>query len=125
MRRVFAAVGLLGLVASGAAAQSAPLSVPQQRFWMHEATRLDQQRLGDQIHLQGLAAAQARQQTQQSLQALEAARPLAPVVPDNYPASSGVRRRAGAKPPQQVAPPQEPAATSLPADAATRGDLPL
>jgi hypothetical protein len=106
---------VLALAAGGMAqAQVQPFFI--QPFGLHEAARLDQQRLADQTYVQGLAAAQARLRTQQTLQSLELARPPAPIVPDNYPASSGVRRRSGAEPRQPGAV-AEPGAASLPADA--------
>ena len=118
------AAGLLGLAAGGVAqAQVQPFI--GQPFGLHDAARLDQQRLADQTYLQGLAAAQARLRTQQTLQSLELARPLPPIVPDNYPASSGVRRRTGAEPREAGPAAAAPGAPSLPVDAGTRGDLPI
>jgi hypothetical protein len=124
------AAAVLALVAGAAAAQvspSRPTSLDAQRFYMLEGARIDQQRLGDQIQMQGLAAGQQRLRTRQTLQSLEAARPPAPFVPENPPTTSSVRRQgAGADRPADTAPLEPSRLPELPpSDAATRGDLPL
>ena len=123
MARVFGLAVLAALVAGGAQAQPV-LTFPGRPFDAHQAARLDQQRLADQLQVQALTAAQARLQAQQTLQALELARPPAVVAPQNYPASSGVRRPAKKRPreraPLPTAPAGEPAAVTR-----APGDLPL
>ena len=124
MRGLVGATALIALAAGTAEAQVVgPL--PGQPFGAMEAARLQQQRLGDQLQLQQLTAAQAQLRTQQTLQGLELARPASPIVPENYPGTSGVRR-APTQPQNRTAPAaSEPAPAGLPADSGTRGDLPL
>lgn len=122
-RRIATAAGLIALAGGGVA--SAQVLSLQDSFGLHEAARLQQQRLSDQTVLQGLTAAQARLRTQQTLQGLELARPLPPAIPENYPGTSNVRRRSGVQPREAVPSAPEPVRPGLPADAATRGDLPL
>ena len=124
MRLVIGVAALL--LAAGAAQAQTVRPLPSQSLGALDATRLEQQRLGDQLQVQALTAAQAQLRTQQTLQGLEFARPLAPIVPENYPGTSSVRRRQPTEPQNRTAPTaSEPASAGLPADAATRGDLPL
>ena len=86
-----------------------------------DAARAQQQQLSVGVQLQGLQAEQSRLQTQQALGQLQANRLPSPSVTTEYPGRSGVIRPGQ----RSTVPPAPTPSTPVPADAATRGDLPL